>query len=213
MDRYAAMCIFALLIGSIGCNQSGQSGGDPQQSSTANSNADPLATTQPGSTLGATPEKAVGEFLEAIRSGNDETAAGLLTPLARQTTSEFNLTVAPPGSPNASFTVAKVEFVTPNKDGAHVLSNWTDIGEDGNKSSHEIIWVLRKEGEGWRIVGSVMKVFPDREPLVLNYEDPLDMQRKLQMVYEEDSKAESSQQPQGNVQPQAKAPTSTQPLR
>lgn len=216
MDRFAAVCCFGLLIGSVGCGQSGGSGGTaPQntQTETPAAKSEPVAAIAPASTLGATPEKAVGEFLEAIRSGNEEVAAAMLTPMARQKTAEVNLAVAPPGKPTATFTVAKVEYVTPAKDGAHVLSTWTDVDLEGKKRTDEIIWVLRKETEGWRIVGQVMKVFPDREPLVLNFEDPADMTRKLQMVYEEEAKAETAQPPQGTAQPQAKVPTNSQPLR
>jgi hypothetical protein len=90
--------------------------------------------------------------------------------------------------------------------GAHVLSRWTNTDEEGKTRTDDIYWVLRKEPEGWRIVGSVMKVYANQEPLVLNYEDPADMQRKLQMVYETDAKMENQQPQTPDGQPQAKAP-------
>ncbi len=201
MDRYVFVGVFAILT-TLGCSQPGESGA-PAASNTPNQTGE----SQP-SDLGETPDKAVAQFLEAVRSGNDDTAAALLTPLAQQKTAEEGLAVAPPGRPTAKFTVGKFEFVTANKDGAHVLSNWSDVDENGQVRSDEIIWVLRKEAAGWRIVGSVMKVFPDKDPLVLNYEDPQDMKRKLQMVYEEETKTENPQ-PVSNGQPQAKVPGNT----
>ncbi|MCC7084980.1 MAG: hypothetical protein IT427_08235 [Pirellulales bacterium] len=213
MDRYIAAGALAILIASIGCNQSSQSGqsiGDQSVSATApeapsNSNA-----SAPQSSLGATPENAVGQFLEAVRIGNDETASLLLTPKARQKTAEAHLAVAPPGSPTATFSVGKVEFISSSKDAAHVLSTWTDVGEDGTKNSDEIIWALRKETEGWRIAGSLMRLkqFPNKPPLVLDYEDPEDMKRTMQKFYAEEEAAQNQQTEPNTAQPQAKAPDS-----
>lgn len=139
---------------------------------------------------GDTPEKAVSEFLEAVRTGNDEKAAAMLTPLARQKTAEVDMVVAPPGSPTAKFQVGEVEYVTPEKDGAHVWCRWTDVADDqGQTRTDDLIWVLRKETEGWRIAGMVTRVFPDRPPLVLNFEDPQDMLRKQQLLQEEMEKS------------------------
>ena len=45
--------------------------------------------------------------------------------------------------------------------------------------------MLRREPQGWRIAGMATKVFPDQPPLVLNFEDPADMQRKQDLVREE----------------------------
>ena len=44
-----------------------------------------------------TPDRAVSEFLEAVRTGNDQTAAAMLTPTARQKTSEMQMAVAERG--------------------------------------------------------------------------------------------------------------------
>jgi hypothetical protein len=205
MDRNLFWGALIIVFAMGGCNQPGQPTGDPSSSAGATG-------AQSTSSLGATPEKAVAEFLEAVRTGNDESAAALLTPTARQKTAEENLAVAPPGRPTAKFTVGKVEYVTASKDGAHVLSSWSDTNEDGSVRTDEIIWVLRKEPEGWRIVGSVMKIFPDKDPLVLNYEDPQDMKRKLQMLYAEELTPEGQQSPVQNGQPQATAPNTAPPV-
>jgi hypothetical protein len=169
-------CLTALSLIVVGCS--------PQTSATPNhtgeagagggiSQADPHDT----------PDHAVSEFLEAVRTGNDQTAAAMLTPTARQKTSEMQMSVAPPGSPTAKFTIGGVEYVTPEKDGAHVLSTWTDADSEGHSRSDDIIWVLRHESEGWRIAGMVTKVFPDQPPLILNFEDPEDMLRKQEMLH------------------------------
>lgn len=128
-------------------------------------------------------QAAVHEFLEAVRTGDDVKAANMLTNLARQKTSERDLVVAPPGSPQASFKVGQAEKVT--DDGAHVQTEWSDVDGEGNRHSDTILWVLRCEPEGWRIAGMITKVFPELEPIVLNFEDPDDMVMKQRLAEEE----------------------------
>ncbi|HZZ29524.1 MAG TPA: hypothetical protein VFE46_16110 [Pirellulales bacterium] len=157
-----------------------------------------------------TPDRAVFDFLEAVRTGNDQQASTMLTPLARQKTTEMQMVVAPPGSPTAQFKVGQVEYVTPNKDGAHVWCNWTDqVDAEGHTRTDNIIWVLRREDEGWRIAGMVTKVFPDQPPLVLNFEDPEDMLRKQQLLHDSTSGGSENQQ---TGQPQAERPAMAAPV-
>lgn len=129
------------------------------------------------------PEKIVYDFLEAVRTGNDEAASNLLTPLARQKTSEMDLKVAPPGSDTAKFKVGEVEMV--EEDGAHVASEWTDVDESGQPHTDPIVWMLQRDEQGWRIAGMATRVFEDQPPLFLNFEDPQDMIRKQQLVAQE----------------------------
>ena len=129
------------------------------------------------------PEMTVFNFLEAVRTGDDSTAAEMLTPLARKKTDELDMVVAPPGSDTASFEVGEVELVA--DDGAHVSSVWTDLDELGDPRSDTIVWMLRREFDGWRIAGMATKLFDDELPLFLNFEDPEDMIRKQQMLEEE----------------------------
>ena len=129
------------------------------------------------------PAAAVGEFLEALRTGNDERASKMLTATARQKTASLNRNVTPPASDTARFSIGKVDYV--NDDGARVACTWTDLDEQGQPKTDEAIWVLRREQEGWRIAGVAAQVFPGEPPLLLNFEDPDDMFRKQQWVREE----------------------------
>ncbi len=131
------VCSLSLLIGAAGCGQ--QSG---------------------GSQLGATPDGAVREFLEAVRTGNSKRASEMLTPVTRQKTAEMKLDVAPEASATARFAVGDVEYVTEEKDGAHVASKWTDKDDQGQEFSRDYLWILRKESEGWRIAGMAAKCSP-----------------------------------------------------
>ena len=151
---------------------------------------------------GGTPDQAVYEFLEAVRTGNDQKAAAMLSPLARQKTAEKQMVVAPPGSPTAKFTVGKVKIKPDDNDGAYVSCTWSDVIDDqGTVRSDDIVWGVRHEPEGWRIVGMVLQVLPNEEPLVLNFEDPEDMIRKQQLLH--DREVGQSDQPQSGAGPQA----------
>jgi hypothetical protein len=66
-----------------------------------------------------------------------------------------------------------------------VASTWTDVDDEGKPRTDSIVWMLREEDEGWRVVGMATKLFPDQPPLFLNFENPDDMIRKQQLVQEE----------------------------
>jgi hypothetical protein len=129
------------------------------------------------------PEQSVFNFLEAVRTGNDAEASNMLTPVAREKTQAMQLVVAPPGSDTASFEVLETELV--EQDAAHVASKWTDLDDQGNAHTDEIVWILRLEENGWRIAGMGTKLFEDEPPLYLNFEDPEDMMRKQKLAEEE----------------------------
>jgi hypothetical protein len=143
-----------------------------------------------GPSIGEGPEGATKAFLEAVRIGDDKTAATLLTPVARKKTAEKQMVVAPPGSDTATYSVGDVQYVD---DGAHVASDWTDVDAEGRMHTDRIVWILRQESEGWRIAGMATKVFPDRPPVVLNFEDPDDMLRQQQSAEAEMAKREDVQ--------------------
>lgn len=184
MDRCGWLLGLALMFGvAAGCGgSSGASRGDVSAvDDEVSDHAD--GKTQPGKKRKDTPgpEKVVHAFLEAIREGDETKANDLLTPLARQKTAEAKMAVAPTGTETAQFEVGEVEL--PKEGGgdiAHVMAHWTDVGDDGQPHTDEILWVLRREKEGWRIGGMATKVFDDKPPLLLDFEDPADMLRQQQ---------------------------------
>jgi hypothetical protein len=100
----------------------------------------------------------------------------MMSTIARQKIASLRGNITPPASDTAKFTVGKVEFV--GEDGARVASVWSDLDEEGKFGSKEVVWVLRKEPEGWRVVGLAAMVFQGQDPLVFNFEDPEDIKRK-----------------------------------
>lgn len=138
---------------------------------------------QAASAKTAEPDVAVAEFLEAVRVGNDQKAAEMFTPLARQRVAELNIQVAPRGSDTATFSIGKVEYMAEN--GARVAATWTDLDENGKPQTDEMTWMVRREPEGWRVAGMATIVFPGEPPLLLDFEKPQETLRKLELVREE----------------------------
>jgi len=127
----------------------------------------------------------VVEFLEAIKRGDDSAASSMLTTVARTKTEELGLTVAPPVNPSARYQVKECELIGDAGDLVHVGTTWTDVDGEGFKTTENVVWVVRLDPEGWRVVGMAMRVFEDMAPLLLNFEDPEDMLAKQEMVAKE----------------------------
>lgn len=191
--RFAALAIFAALF-VAGC-----SGGT--DSAPFGTSAE-VVDTRP-------PEEVTADFLDGVRTGDDKKTASLLTPTARAKTADQELVVAPPGSETASFAIRDCSLV---EEGARVACDWTDVGADGRMHTDRIVWLLRKEPIGWRIAGMATKVFDDRPPVVLNFENPEDMAKQQEWVSEEMARREKTNaapaQPQGPAA--AKKPATTE---
>ena len=143
---------------------------------------------------GTEPAKAVVvAFLDALKRGDEDTAKSLLTQVARAKTDELEISVAPPVNDSATYTVRGAEMVGEDDDLVHVGTTWTDVEADGSKTSDNVVWVVRLDPEGWRVVGMAMRIFQDLPPLLLNFEDPEDMLAKQAAVAEELTRRATSQ--------------------
>jgi len=149
----------------------------------------------PATDATAPAKQAVVTFLEAIKRGDDEAARGMLTATARVKTAELGISVAPPVNDSATYAVRGCELVGDGGDVVHVATAWTDVDADGFQSTDNVIWVVRLDPEGWRVVGMAMRVFDDLPPLLLNFEDPEDMLAKQAMVAEEIERRATAGQP------------------
>ncbi len=72
--------------------------------------------------------------------------------------------------------------------GAHVMTKWYDRMEDGSRDTTEVLWMLRNETKGWRVAGMAMRVYDDQPAAILNFEDPDDMTRVLDLIAQEDER-------------------------
>jgi hypothetical protein len=143
-----------------------------------------LGVFQPGRTAGATPSPAdaVAHFYEALRLGNKDAIAGLLTDKARAETAKNGLGISSSGSGSLKYQLGETDYVTEQMDGAHVKSIWTETDEFGQLVDTEVIWVLRKQHNGWRVAGMATQVMEGQLPLLFNFEDPQDMLQKKAFV-------------------------------
>jgi hypothetical protein len=119
----------------------------------------------------ATPDQAVKEFLSAARSGDQKRLTLLLSKASQEQAAKNNVNFELDSYQNATFEVGEFEYVTKEKDSARVGCKWTDRDTDGSEYTHPVVWVLRKEDSAWRIAGMILRPFPDKPPVVLNYED------------------------------------------
>jgi RNA polymerase sigma-70 factor (ECF subfamily) len=142
-------------------------------------------STSAGSAATEPAKAAVVKFLDAMKRGDEAAASGMLTSVARAKTEEVGISVAPPVPDTATYTVRDCEMVSEANDLAHVATTWADVDETGAPTSENIVWAVRLDPEGWRVVGMAMKIFEDMPPLLLNFEDPQDMIAKQEMVAEE----------------------------
>jgi hypothetical protein len=138
---------------------------------------------QPDTTAAADPVESVKIFLEAVRRGDDATAAAMFTQLAREKASEMNIEVAPKGSDTAQFEVFEAEHV--DDELAKVPSTWSDYDAEGQLRTDKMAWMLRREPEGWRVAGMAATVFEGEPPLLLDFENPEETLRKLDLLREE----------------------------
>ncbi len=128
-------------------------------------------------------EGVVYQFLEAVRSGDDRKTELMLTKAAREAIEQMNIRVAPRRSHTARFELGAVERV--GEGGARVDCKWTDLDPAGIEHTDPITWMLRKEGEGWRITGFTAKVFDSESPLLLDLERPQETLRALERLRQE----------------------------
>lgn len=145
------------------------------------------------------PERAVYTFLDAVRSGDDKKTEGMFTDAARKKIKELNYHVTPPKSDTASFELGAVKPIEEGGAvlGAQVEAIWSDLNDQGARQSEKMLWMVRKEPEGWRIAGAAVVVFPGEPPVLLDFENFEEALMKLQKVQEEMTRRDGGAQPAG----------------
>jgi hypothetical protein len=167
-----------------GCGKSGGAAGDQK--------AGQVASAIPSGEAQSDPATIVSQFLDAVRTGNDEKALSLLTATARQKAIETNQRPHPRASDTAKFEVGEVTLV--GDDIARVKGTWTDLDEFGQSQTDHAIWVCRREAEGWRVGGVAAVIEGFEEPLLLDFEKPDEMAKKQEWLHEEMNRRDKAQQ-------------------
>ncbi len=122
----------------------------------------------------------VSQFLDRVRRGGDDGAAGnLLTKKAQSELERIGRTVQPIGSPDAHFDVSRSELV-PNQPGAALVhSVWSEPNGDGSRSEYQVVWAVEQDPKAWRISGLAMEFEPGQPPEIIDFEDGERMARLL----------------------------------
>lgn len=165
----------ALLL--AGCGGSSDDASTNQLSSSS-SETPAVGTTSSPVTLTAgtnTPARVVAQFYDAMRDGNDATIASLLSDKARSETAKNGLKLRSQGKSSLTYEIGETEYVTEQKDGAHVASLWTEPDQ-----TTEVIWLLRKQTSGWRIAGFAQ--IYDEGPVLFDLESTEDILRAKKYV-------------------------------
>ncbi|MEX0865828.1 MAG: hypothetical protein WD030_00625 [Pirellulales bacterium] len=179
-----------LIAGLVGC------GGKESDTADVAPTEEPVAKTDATQDVAATPAKQplvttegpreiVEMYLGAVKMGDAEITTALLTSYARQQAEISNIDVTPPGNTSANFEVGRMEYVNEAKDAAHVESRWMETDETGHTQTLPSVWVLAHEEEGWRIAGVFVALFEGEPPLILDYEKPEEVVRKLELAKQE----------------------------
>ena len=161
-------------FGLLGCGKTAGPANDSVAPRTANEKAMAASADRP--------ETATARFLEALRSGNDNEATGMLSEVARKELAKIGRSVMPPASDTAKFEVGEIKPVA--EDGAQVAFTWTDLDENGKPQSNPAWCVMRRESNGWR-VGLALTVFDGEPPLLLNFENPAEVLKKQEWLRQE----------------------------
>lgn len=142
------------------------------------------------------PEVVVDQFLRALQQGNRQMVSALLTEMARTETTKFGLEVQPESVPNAAFRIVDAVYLTPEgaakeapPEVAHVASLWA---EDGGEEAYEIIWVLKRQTEGWRIAAMGITIDFNQDPLLLDFEHPAEMMKARDQAMQEMANKEAN---------------------
>lgn len=215
MRRFCLLSVALLATAFVvGCGSKGgetpvaENTGSPVAAQNAVATANSPAT-QPVVSLPANagPDVVISTFLNATRSGNEATATSLLTLKAREETAKQDLTLDPPGTPSMQYKIAKVDYPEDTKDLAYVNSIWTET-QGEVQDSFEVVWVLRRQADGWRIAGMAASTVPEEPPVFLNFEDAADVARIKSQINQGEPSTEPAAAP-ANTATQPAAPGTT----
>lgn len=129
------------------------------------------------------PSSVTSAYLKSLQSAladgeSLQTAQELLTAKAKSATELANVDVTLPGTENAQYVVHQAQYVTNEKNVAHVRTSWNDQIDD-QKYEYDVTWVLKNEvSVGWRVAGMITSGQSADETVVFNFEDAADIVSK-----------------------------------
>lgn len=133
------------------------------------------------------PGEVVGQFLDRVRrGGNDSGANQLLTKLAQQEMVRIGRPLQFPGSPDTTFQLGRMLPIPDQPDSVYVETFLTEPAPEA-AVSYEVVWTLKKQNTEWRISGFVLNQGDQLDPLEIDFENGDQMEALLASMEGEDS--------------------------
>ena len=171
-----SLTLFVGCGGTTNSSTASKSSGSSATSGTENS----VSSVQVVPGQGTEPGQCVAIFLDSLRSGDEESANGVLTAKAREELAKTPYEMQPLGTPEGAFEVGRVGYPYEEKDIALVECQWTEPSAPGEPPlTMDIVCEVRKETEGWRIAGLVVTSPGSEETLVLDFENANSLQATI----------------------------------
>lgn len=148
--RYRTLSAFILFFAAaftlVGCDR--KESAPPKENEEAAAASEQVSTDDPLDVASTeTPEGVTHHFFDAFFSGQDDEARSYLTTDAQTATQE---TFEAQASDTIRWNVTKVDR---DGDNAYVFLKVSDLDDEGDMASEEMIFALRNEREKWRIAG------------------------------------------------------------
>lgn len=182
-DQFFVLFLIAVLV--VGCQSKTKDdgGGDKadnkdktSQSSESDKQTDTSMSHLESVTLGkdAEPHKVCEALLKLLQEDDTVNAQHLFTREATAMMLRFDLPLAFPGEPDATFEVSPARFATSKQEICQVLCT---ISEeiDGRATQSEIGWMLKRSSEGWRVSGMLLPAEEGKPMDFLNFESSVDI--------------------------------------
>ena len=193
MYRSFVGLLICTLIVAAGCGKSSNSP-NPQASSPPN---DPIG-------------KIAFEFLDAVRSSNNDAARSKLTPLAIQRMAELGMDFMLPISEGARFSVSTADLIEDNI--AAVDTIWTETDANGQTMQEELTVVLKLNEGRWGIMAVLAGMGTNEQPDGIDFEKP-NQPFNFAALAAEPAASGTTTTPASSVPQQATRPTAQEPLR
>lgn len=128
-----------------------------------------------------TPDQVCREFIECLKAGNALDAERFLTRTSAVNARKAALTLEPPGSDQAQFDFGVPNFNTNKKLIATVECKITDL-IDGEPSETKMSWLLKRDGESWKIAGMILTIDDQGGTDFFSFENPADIELIKQSI-------------------------------
>ena len=149
---------------------------DTSQSSDSDQQADTSLSHLDSVTLGrdAEPHKVCEALLKLLQEEDTVNAQHLFTREATAMMLRFDLPLAFPGEPDATFEVSPAKFATSKQEICQVLCTISEE-VDGRSTESEIGWMLKRSSAGWRVSGMLLPSEDGKPMDFLNFESSVDI--------------------------------------